>query len=474
VLIRGVSGVRGLAASEVTPALARQYGWAFASLYPGELAIGWDSRPGGAELVAAVAGGIREAGGKPLETGIVPTPTVGMAVRRHGLAGGVVVTASHNPEEYNGLKFFSPRGIFLTGEEVGRLFDAVDVGDRSARRSGGARSGDRGDTGPTDPSDRLATPSPDGSTDHLEDALDEHIEIVLGCTLVDAGAVSAAVPRVVVDAVNGAGSVILPELLRRMGCEVVELNTTAGAGFPRGAEPIPEHLSALSGAVLGESAAVGFACDPDADRLAIVDEGGRPVGEELTLAIATRVVLRARPGPIVANASTSRMMDDLADEFGVPLYRTPIGEINVVARMFEVDAVVGGEGNGGVILPDVHMGRDAATAAALVVSGIAGTESGRPSELVSMFRPYSTVKTKLRLDGVTREGIVQAMTAAFPDGDLDTIDGAKIAWPDSWIHARMSGTEPVVRVIAEGVDAGDAQRLVDRAVSAVTEAAEGA
>jgi len=247
-----------------------------------------------------------------------------------------------------------------------------------------------------------------------------------------------------------------------------------GSGFPRGAEPTRDHLEELCRTVVAESAVAGFACDPDADRLAVVDERGVAIGEEFTLAIASRVVLEARRGPIVANMSTSRMMDDLAEEFEVPVYRTPIGEINVVAKMEEVGAVVGGEGNGGVILPDVHMGRDSATAAALIASGLSTGEPGTVSGLAARFTHYSIVKRKLRLDSATREGIVEAMRAAFPEGELNLTDGAKIAWPDRWIHARMSGTEPVVRVIAEAAREDDANRLVEEAISAVTRTAGGA
>jgi len=447
-----VSGVRGLTESEVTQSLAFRYGLAFAAQAPGTIAIGWDSRAGGDVLKDAVARGILEAGGSVVDIGVAPTPTVGLIVRRHELAGGVVVTASHNPEEYNGLKFFSRRGVFLYKDEVARLFDAVDAmteGPRDTRRSG---------------------PGAEGVL-RMDDAVREHTSLVLASPFVDRSAAEAARLRVVVDCVNAAGSVILPGLLRELGCEVVELNTDPGAGFPRGAEPVREHLEQLSRAVTKEGAAAGFACDPDADRLAAVDEHGVPIGEELTLAIATRVVLEAKLGPIVANASTSRMMDDLASEFGVQLYRTEIGEINVVAKMEEVGAVIGGEGNGGVILPDVHAGRDAATAAALMVTGLTRGSGSTMSGLVARFTRYSSVKRKLRLDAATREGIVEAMRAAFPDGELDLTDGAKIAWPDRWIHARMSGTEPVVRVIAEATSEADARGLADAAISAVTDSA---
>jgi len=470
-----VSGVRGLIAGDVTPDVVRRYGKVFAAQTPGDIAVGWDSRLGGEVLKNAVAAGIVEAGGRVVDVGLVPTPTVGIVVRRHGLAGGVVITASHNPEEYNGLKFFSRRGVSLYGEEVSKLFDAVDAAaDEPVRAPLRV-------PGPGDAPGSGGTQEPRGGPEfgasgvfEMDDAVGEHVALVLASPFVNAPAVSAGRPRIVVDCVNAAGSLILPRLLRELGCEVVELYTDTGSRFPRGAEPTPEHLEALSHAVVAENAVAGFACDPDADRLAVVDERGVAIGEEFTLAIAARVVLEARRGPVVANVSTSRMMDDLAEEFEVPMYRTPIGEINVVAKMEEVDAVVGGEGNGGVILPDVHMGRDSATAAALIASGLSTGETGAVSDLAARFTHYSSVKRKLRLDSVTREGIVEAMRVAFPDGEFDLTDGAKIAWPDRWIHARMSGTEPVVRVIAEAAREDDARKLAEEAISAVTDAAGGA
>ncbi len=433
----------------MTTELAFRYGEAFGRMVDGTVVVGWDSRPGGDELVAAVSAGLSARGVRVLDAGVVPTPTVGLVVRERGLAGGVVVTASHNPEEYNGLKFFSARGVFLEGGEVDELFSLAD-GAGASRPAVGAHA------------------------EPVTDAIDEHIRLVLSSSLVDAEAVARVHPLVVVDCVNGAGSVILPRLLRELGCDVVELHCDAGAGFPRGAEPTPEHLGELSRAVVEARAHVGLACDPDADRLAVVDERGVAVGEEMTLALSVRIALAATRGPVVCNVSTSRMIDDVAAEFGVVSHRTPIGEINVVSKMLEVGAVIGGEGNGGVILPEVHPGRDAATAAGLVVTGMAAGGGVPVSELVGRFTAYASVKRKLTLDSPTRDGIVEAMKAAFPDGELDLTDGAKMAWPDGWVHARMSGTEPVVRVIAEATRPEFANELADRAVSAVSGTAEGA
>lgn len=451
-LIRSVSGVRGLVGEEVTPDLAYVYGRSFAQMAPGRVVVGWDSRRGGDALKAAMEAGLSESGVDVLDAGVVPTPTVGVAIRHLHLDGGVQVTASHNPEEYNGLKFFSPLGVFLSGEAAERLFALADAHD--------------GRTGYV-PGQRIR-PEPAG------DVVGRHIELVLSSCPVDIESVAALRPRVVVDCVNAAGSVMLPRLLRELGCDVVEIHSEPGGGFPRGPEPTPDSLSDLCRTVVESSAIVGMACDPDADRLALVDERGRAVGEEFTLALAVRTVLESSRGPIVVNASTSRMIDDLAGEFGVPLFRTAIGEINVVSKMMEVGAVTGGEGNGGVILPGVHPGRDAATAAALIVAGAMRGGTRPLSELVAGFEPYAMVKSKLRLPSLARAAIVDAMRSEFPDGELDLTDGAKIVWPDSWIHARMSGTEPVVRVIAEAGRREDADELVGRARSAVSAAAEGA
>lgn len=439
VLIRSVSGVRGLVGRDLTVELAEQYGAAFARLAGGDVAVGRDARPGGENLAAAVSRGLCAGGVTVHDLGVAPTPTVGIAVRLRRLAGGIAVTASHNPEAYNGLKFFSSRGIFLDREAADRLFSAVDRGVSGASHAGSVVSS--------------------------SGAARDHIDRVVACRLVDRSAIARRRPVLVVDCVNAAGSLVLPPLLRKLGCDVVELHTDVGGGFPRGAEPVPEHLGDLSAAVVRHRAHGGLACDPDADRLALVDESGLAIGEEYTLAIASRVVLERTPGPIVANVSTSRMMDDLAAEFGVGIHRSAVGEINVVSKMMEVSAVVGGEGNGGVILPGIHAGRDAATAAALVATAIA--ENGGIASLASRFRRYCMVKEKLETDHSNRAEMADAVRRAFPGGALDTTDGAKIAWPDRWVHVRMSGTEPVTRLIAEAEREEDALALVAKARAAL-------
>ncbi len=452
-LIRSVSGVRGLVGQDLTPAIVAGYARAFGSMVGGTIVVGWDARRGGDELHSAVLSGLEAAGAVPHDIGVVPTPTVGIAVKRGGFSGGMVVTASHNPEEYNGLKFFTARGTFLERPDVERLLAAVD-----------ALAGSGIPEAP-------ATAS-DGSTRGSQEVnwIERHLDLILHCGLISVEAIRVNPPKVVVDCVNAAGSYALPELLRRLGCDVVELNTTLGAGFPHGAEPVPEHLGQLAEAVKSGGASFGCVCDPDCDRLAFVDETGRPIGEEYTLAMATAAVLEQKSGPVVANVSTSRMVDDIAKEHSAPVYRSPVGEINVVAKMLEVSAVIGGEGNGGVILPEVHMGRDACTAAALVVGWMAARGAKGLGELTSSFGQYAMMKTKVARDGADRAEMASVMREAFPDGDLDLTDGPKIVWPSSWVHVRPSGTEPVVRIIAEAGNESEAQRLIDLATAALSAA----
>ncbi len=443
--------MRGIVPRDLDENIARRHARAFGELAGGRVAVGWDSRPGGDALEAAVVQGLLIAGVTPVQLGIVPTPTVGVAVRTRGCAGGICITASHNPGEYNGLKFFSGSGVFVTREEGERIFDAAD-----------ALAG------------RAAAPCPDPEVaPETADAIRTHIELVLDTQHVDRAAVADAAPRIVVDCCNAAGSVILPQLLRRLGCEVVEVFTEVGTGFPRVAEPVPESLTALGDRVRETGAAAGFACDPDADRLAIVDETGLAVGEEFTLALATGAVLATTPGPVVTNVSTSRMMDDVAASYGVNVHRTAVGEANVVEKMFEVSAVVGGEGNGGVVLPDVQPGRDAATAVALIVSHMARRGVATVGELVRELTPYAIVKRKLPAATRSTAELESALVAVLTGGEIDRTDGVKISWADRWVHVRPSNTEPIVRVIAEAPDADGADALATRAEKALGGSGEG-
>ncbi len=471
-LIRSVAGVRGIVPRDLNAEIARRYARAFGEMTGGGIAVGWDSRPGGDELERAVMAGLADSGASPVRLGIVPTPTVGIAVRTLGCAGGVCITASHNPGEYNGLKFFSATGVFVTCEEGERIFERADALGKRADALGKRADalGKRADADRDSGAVRIVPA--DGESESV-DAVETHIGLVLASQHVDADAIAAAAPVVVVDCVNASGSVILPELLRRLGCDVVELYSEAGAGFPRVAEPVPESLGVLGERVRETGAAAGFACDPDADRLAIVDETGRAIGEEYTLALATDAVLSLEKGPVVTNVSTSRMIDDVAERHGAVVHRTAVGEANVVSKMIEVSAVVGGEGNGGVVLPGVHLGRDAATAVALIVSHMARRGVHVIGELVQELKPYAIVKRKLPTGIQSGDALEATLVSEFAGGSIDRTDGVKISWADSWVHVRPSNTEPIVRVIAEAPDVDGAEALATRAEQALAESGEG-
>jgi phosphomannomutase len=351
------------------------------------------------------------------------------------MAAGIVVTASHNPIEWNALKFIGSGGRFLNREEAAALYALVDGGK---------------DTAPV----RV----PPGRVRADATAVERHLELIFGLSWLDVDAIRRRRFRVALDCVRGAGATIMPALLERLGCGVSAIHLEPDGRFPREPEPVPENLGELGALVRETHADLGFAVDPDVDRLAVVDETGRPIGEDYTLAFAVRATLACRRGPVVTNLSTSFVVDDAARPFGVEVRRAPVGEANVVEMMRETGAVIGGEGNGGVILPEVHLGRDAPVAAALVLSLLA--QRGRVSEIVNSAPRYAIVKAKIHRpagDLYARLGTLLAGTSE------DRRDGLRLALADRWVHVRPSGTEPVVRIIAEAPTEAEARDLVERA-----------
>lgn len=445
-LMVSASGVRGIFGEGLSPETAYLLGLSFGRMLGGgRVAVGTDTRLTRDVLKHAVLAGLCAAGCEGIDLGICPTPAVELAVRDLECSGGVAVTASHNPAEWNALKFFGSGGGLLSPEEAARLFDAW--------RSGSAAPAAWHEVGRCRQSDR-AIP-----------------------LLVDAALSVAAVESVrkvgftvAFDPVNGTGALATPLLLEALGCRAVAVNTDVDVPFAHEPEPLGRNLSGLCRLVRESGAAVGFAQDPDADRLALVDETGRYVGEEYTLALCARYALARRKGPLVANLSTSRLADDVAEEAGVPCYRSPIGEANVAKVMREVGAAFGGEGNGGVIDPRVHYVRDSFVGIALVLSYLA--ESGkRLSELVAELPSYAIVKEKLPLSEGVRESLEDRLRRVFPDARFDLTDGVKatLAGGRGWVHVRASGTEPVLRVIAEAATPEAARELVRRASEALEE-----
>jgi phosphomannomutase len=452
-LIISVSGLRGVVGDTLTPDVARRYAAAFAETLPsGPVLVTRDGRANGGQLVAPVTAGLAQGGARELlNGGIAATPTAGVLVRHHRCAGGIQISASHNPAEYNGLKLFSADGRVVpadTGREVLQRYEALEG---------------RG-PGPS-------AQHPTSNTLLLEDTTSAHLELVE--RIVDIVPIRRRRFRVLLDANHGSGGVLGKPLLERLGCEVVLMGGEPDGCFAHPPEPTAENLKGVLSAVVHEGADVGFCQDPDADRLAIIDEQGRYMGEEYTLALCVEHVLRRTPGPVVTNCSTSRMTEDLARKYGVPFFRSAVGEANVVDAMLRKNAILGGEGNGGVIDPRVGLVRDSFVGMALVLDAMA--ERTQPiSALAGELPRYAIHKTKV---DVARDAISAAFSALehrFPDATPDRLDGLRLDWTrddgsGSWLLVRASNTEPIVRIIAEAPTAADAKRLCDEAAAVISD-----
>jgi phosphomannomutase len=442
-LMVSASGVRGIVGESLTPEIVTRVAAAHAALLgPGPVVTGRDSRPSGAWVSRAAQAAVLAVGHDVVDAGIVPTPTVLFAIRHHGAAGGLAFTASHNPAPWNALKLFGPGGTFLPPEQseaVARLAREGTVAWVAHEKVGAAREDSA--------------------------AIRRHRDAILALPGLDVARIAARRFRVAVDAVNGAGSVATPELLRALGTTVDAIYCTPDGHFPRVPEPLPENLGALGELVRKAGAMVGFANDPDADRLAIVDERGEPIGEERTLQIAIDWALKRRPGTVVVNASTSMGVDAIARRYGVPVLRTRVGEAHVAQALLAEGGVIGGEGNGGVIYPALHATRDALLAAAITLDWLA--EDPRPlSARVAELPPLVMVKRKLDLRLTDPAALSAALRAEFPDGERNVLDGEKYLWEDGWVQVRASGTEPIVRVIAEARTREKAESLAARALRA--------
>ena len=442
-LMVSVSGVRGRVGEALTPEIIAQFAAGFGAWARARnggkatIVVGRDSRVSGPMFQPVVHAALQSVGCNVLDIGMVPTPTVQLAVEHHQAAGGLAITASHNPIEWNALKFIGPSGLFLDGAEAADMRKVVDG--KIPRATW----------------DKLGTVSAD------KDAAREHIEKILALPFLDVEGIRKRGFRVGLDCVRGAGGVFMPVLLELLGCKLATINMEPDGRFPHPPEPIAENLGELQRLVLESHCDLGMAVDPDVDRLALVSEEGLAIGEDYTLALAAKVVLRHRKGPIVTNLSTSRIVDDIAAEAGTRVIRAPVGEVNVATRMRAESAPIGGEGNGGVILSELHLGRDAPVGAALILQLLLEEGEKRPlSKIVASYPRYIIVKDKLDRPNAPLDTVYEALKRAFPDADADTQDGLRLTWPDRWVHIRPSGTEPIVRVIAEAPSAEEAEKLV--------------
>jgi len=455
-LITSVSGIRGTIGGQpgrnLTPpdivAFVSAYGdWLRQGRDRPSVVVGRDGRVSGPWVKRLVTGTLQACGIDVLDADLSTTPTIEMYVKHAGASGGIIITASHNPEAWNALKFLNAEGEFISEAEGRAIRDQVLRGVQD-----------------------LAYAEVDsmGSRVRATDAIEHHIMSILAHPLVDASVIADARLSAVVDCINSTGSISLPPLLDALGVRYTLLNDDLSGRFAHNPEPLPQHLVELCETVRREKASIGISVDPDVDRLALVDEQGVFFGEEYTLVCAADYVLARNPGPVVTNLSSSLALRDLAAEHGQPCYFAPVGEVHVVAEMKARAAVLGGEGNGGVIDPALHYGRDALLGTALILMHLA-TSRVPLSALKRRYAVYEMVKDKVAFDPAQdAESILARVAAEYAGAEIDRRDGLKIVYPSAWVHLRKSNTEPILRIYAEARDREQAEALAERVRAVVT------
>ena len=431
-----ISGVRGVVGDFLTPQLIETFAKAFGTFVgQGRVAVGRDTRTSGEMFLHAVCSGLLSTGCIPVDLGVCSTPSVQIRTKETDAIGGIIITASHNPAQWNALKFVGKNGRFLDEYESRSIVDIYH--ERTFRRC---------------PDEEI------NKVRHDPHAIESHLQKVLD--YLDVDLIREKKFKVAFDCCNGAGSLMTPRLLQELGCQLIPINTEPNGIFPREPEPTPQHLTQLCSTTKLSGADVGFAQDADADRLAIVNENGEAIGEDYTLALAVQFVLSKTQGPVVVNLSTSRVIEDIAEKYNCPVYRTKIGESNVIDKLIESNAIVGGEGNGGVMIPAIHPCRDSFIGMGLVLQFMAETGC-TVSEIVGSVPRYYMVKRKVSLPSDQIFGIVDTLKQQYASANIDTTDGLKILLDDqkAWIHIRPSNTEPILRVVSEAMSQEEAERL---------------
>ena len=438
-----VSGLRGIVGETLTPEVAARYAIAFAAgAPPGEILVGRDGRRSGKMLSLSIQAGLHALGRRTIDAGVIATPTAGILLRDFHAAGAIQITASHNPTPYNGMKLFSAEGRVIPAGPGREVLERYRTGAPAWL-----------------PYASLALWQP-SSTQRCNDTTTAHLLAVLAT--VDAERIRQCRFRVVLDSNHGAGGILGRRLLDELGCLVTLLGEQPNGRFAHPAEPTAENLAGVLKSVAEHEAEIGFCQDPDADRLAVIDHSGRYLGEEYTLAMCVDHVLRRQKGPVVANCASSRMSQDIAQRYGVPYFRSAVGEANVADAMIAQGAVFGGEGNGGPIDPRVGYVRDSFVGMALLLDAMAARETPI-GQLADELPRYEIVKTKISLPPEKLPAALNALEKHFSDATADRLDGLRLDWPDRWLLVRGSNTEPIVRAIAEAPTAAEAARLCETA-----------
>ena len=434
-----ISGIRGIVGDGLDPNVLVKYTSAYADfIKKGTVVVGRDARITGDMVQEIVVGTLIAKGLNVVEIGIVPTPTVQYAVKTLKAQGGIAISASHNPNEWNALKLLNSTGQFMSPEENDEMRKLLEKSSESFV-----------------PWDRI------GTRKKYDAALKKHVEDTLSLKYIDKSKIKRRKFKVVADCVNGAGVYVVPQMLKEIGCKVIEMNCNKSGIFPRLPEPIPENLVNTMKRVKKEKADLGIVVDPDVDRLVLITDKGEPFGEENTITQAVKFILSKKKGNVVVNLSTTRAVDDVAHEYGAKVYRSPVGEANVVKKMKEVKAVIGGEGSGGVIYPALHYGRDALVGIAITLQHL--TEfKGKMSELKAELPQYFIVKKKIDLGDINPDKVIEKLIKQYGAEKVNMDDGLRIDFFNHWVHFRKSNTEPIIRIIVEGESQKEAEMLAEK------------
>lgn len=451
-LMVSVSGIRGIIGNGLDPQTVVKYTSAYAEFCGrGKIVIGSDGRISGEMVKNLVVGTLLAKGNDVIDIGICPTPTVLFNVKKLKAIGGIQISASHNPNEWNALKLLNSKGEFMSPEENSRMLQLLD----------NAVSGTQGSV------NNLAAWNKLGKVIRYEKGLDEHIKAVLQMKYIDVAKIRKRKFKVLLDCVNGAGAYSMPKLLKKFGCTVIEMNCEKTGIFPRLPEPIPENLKATMKAVKKFNADIGIVVDPDVDRLVLITEKGEPFNEENTITQAVKFYLSKKKGNVVVNLSTTRAVDDVAKEYGCKVFRSPVGEANVVKKMKEVKAIIGGEGSGGVILPSVNFGRDALVGTAIILQHLLEF-GGKMSELKKSLPQYHITKKKIDIGSKNADEIISSLIQKYSNNLINTEDGLRIDFDDHWVHFRKSNTEPIIRCIVEARTKKEAESLAEKYFNLLT------
>lgn len=457
-LMVGISGIRGIIGESLLPETIIKYVSAYAEFCnKGKIIIGRDGRITGKSLTDIAISTLLQMGCDVIDLDICPTPTVGLAIEKLGANGGIAITASHNPIMWNGLKFFSSTGLFLNSKENNILWRIAEQ------------------------KQRYSTWNRQGKYNYYPEFIDAHINEAFKLPYIDLRKIKNSKFKIVIDCINSAGSLVIPKLLKQLGCKTIELNCDTKGIFRHAPEPIPENLISLRKEIRKHKADLGIAVDPDVDRLVLIDEKGKPYGEEYTITTCAKFILgktferkiqnksqRLKYPKVVVNLSTTRAVEDICKQYNASIYRTPVGEIYVASKMKEIGAIIGGEGNGGVILPAVHYNRDAIVGIVLILQYLSEF-GGTLSELKSTLPEYYIVKGKIDIRNLRADNIIRNIRKRYAHlGKINYEDGLKIDFPDGWVHLRKSNTEPIIRIIAEATTKLKAEELIKKFTNEIT------